>query len=58
LTAWLATHAGGGEPLVLVTHQVNVTSLTGEVPRSGGMVVARREASGRIVTMGELGLDP
>ena len=31
----------GDRPLVLVTHQVNVTALTGVFPRSGEVVVAR-----------------
>ncbi|WP_443190470.1 histidine phosphatase family protein [Pseudomonas indica] len=30
-----------GEPLVLITHQVNITTLTGEYPRSGeGLILA------------------
>ncbi|MDX2257454.1 MAG: histidine phosphatase family protein [Hyphomicrobiaceae bacterium] len=51
---WLAARSGPPEPIVLVTHQVNITSLTGEVPRSGGMVIARRNGDGRIVTLGEI----
>ncbi len=37
----IAGWAGG--PLVLVTHQVNITALTGIVPADGEMVVVRRE---------------
>lgn len=54
LEDWLREQPRGGEPIVLVTHQVNVTALTGIVPRSGGMVVARRESWGRITVLGEL----
>ncbi|MFN3402320.1 MAG: histidine phosphatase family protein, partial [Ferrovibrio sp.] len=32
-----------GKPAVLVTHQVNITALTGVYPRSGEMVVLRRD---------------
>ncbi len=54
LEAWLEKNAGGDRPVVLVTHQVNITALTGIVPRSGGMVVARRDPSGRIGVLGQL----
>ena len=39
LRALLAASHGG--PLVLVTHQVNITALTGLVPASGEAVVVR-----------------
>lgn len=32
-----------GKPAVLVTHQVNITALTGIYPRSGEMIVVRRD---------------
>ncbi|TAG22895.1 MAG: histidine phosphatase family protein [Rhodobacterales bacterium] len=32
--------------VLIVTHQVNITALTGIVPKSGEIVVARRSASG------------
>jgi len=35
--------------LVLVTHQVNITALTGVVPSPGEMVVAAFEDDGRLV---------
>jgi len=35
-----------GRPLVLVTHQVNITELTGIFPASGEIVVLAREADG------------
>jgi phosphohistidine phosphatase SixA len=35
---------------ILVTHQVNITALTGIVPRSGEIIVARRAPEGLIVT--------
>ncbi|MDX2288756.1 MAG: histidine phosphatase family protein [Hyphomicrobiaceae bacterium] len=54
LEAWLATQDGNRQPIVLVTHQVNITALTGIVPRSGGIVIARREPTGRIVVLAEL----
>ncbi|HMO73647.1 MAG TPA: histidine phosphatase family protein, partial [Paracoccaceae bacterium] len=37
-----------GERLVLVTHQVNVTALTGIVPRAGEIVVLSRDDLGRL----------
>ncbi|HKJ64886.1 MAG TPA: hypothetical protein VJ969_05765, partial [Desulfopila sp.] len=41
-------------PLILVTHQVNITALTGVHPSSGEMVIVRREKSGEIVVVGTL----
>ena len=41
-------------PLVLVTHQVTITALTGVYPRSGEVVVARREDNGAITVLGSL----
>lgn len=40
LLAWLREQRFGG-PAVLVTHQVNITGLIGEVPDRGEMIVAR-----------------
>lgn len=54
LEDWLREQPPGGTPIVLVTHQVNITALTGIVPQSGGMVVARLERWGRIAVLGEL----
>jgi phosphohistidine phosphatase SixA len=43
-----------GPPRVLVTHQVNITSLTNVVPRSGEMVVVRPAVDGSVRVMGRL----
>ena len=48
-------HAG---PLrVLVTHQVNITALTGVTPRSGEMIVVQPVAGGGVRLVGRLGGD-
>lgn len=44
-------------PLVLVTHQVNITALTGVYPASGEVVVIRRGSAGRYPVMGTLRTD-
>ena len=44
---------GGPGALVAVTHQVNITALTGIVPASGEGVVLRRE-SGSLVVVGRI----
>ena len=57
LTKWLAEALAenkGSGPLVLVTHQVTITALTGVYPRSGEIVVARRDANGAITVLGSL----
>tara|TARA_R110000868_G_scaffold1554_4_gene12507 strand:+ start:8320 stop:8916 length:597 start_codon:yes stop_codon:yes gene_type:complete len=51
LKAWLAENRGS-EPLVLVTHQVNITALTKVYPRSGEIVVARLDDGGGIRVLG------
>lgn len=56
LTAWLARQQLN-TPLVLVTHQVNITALTGVFPASGEMVFLRREGSGRFTVAGSLETD-
>lgn len=43
-----------GLPRVLVTHQVNITGLTGVVPRSGEMIVVLPAADGSARVMGRL----
>ncbi len=43
-----------GQPLVLVTHQVNITALTGVVPGSGEMVVIRPKTDGGVEVLGRL----
>ncbi|MDP3406816.1 histidine phosphatase family protein [Bosea sp. (in: a-proteobacteria)] len=40
--------------VVMVTHQVNITALTGVFPASGEMVVLTRDPQGGIVTVGRL----
>jgi phosphohistidine phosphatase SixA len=40
------------QPVVLVTHQVNVTGFTGVYPGSGEMVVVRRKTDGSFETVG------
>ena len=40
--------------VLMVTHQVNITDLTGVFPASGEMVVLKRDASGAVVTVGRL----
>jgi broad specificity phosphatase PhoE len=42
-----------GKPLVMVTHQVNITALTGVYPRSGEIIVVRPE-NGRFSVMGKI----
>jgi len=44
---------GQGRAL-LVTHQVNITALTGIVPRSGEIVVTRIDAAGSLEVLGRL----
>ncbi len=53
LRAWLADHESD-EPLVLVTHQVNIRALTGEHTRSGEIVVVRRDTGGKMTVLGSL----
>ena len=53
LRAWLAQQ-DLTRPLVLVTHQVNITALTGVYPASGEMVVIRPAASGQWQVVGRV----
>jgi len=53
LTKWI-TGYDDKAPLVLVTHQVNITALTEVYPRSGEMVVARRDENGNIRVLGTI----
>ena len=56
LRAWLSQQ-DLTTPLVLVTHQVNITALTGVYPASGEMVVIRPAASGQWQVVGSLAMD-
>jgi phosphohistidine phosphatase SixA len=42
------------EPLVLVTHQVNISALTGVFPSSGEIVVVKRNAEGELKVLGSI----
>jgi phosphohistidine phosphatase SixA len=52
LRQWLTTQPLA--PLVLVTHQVNITALTGIYPASGEMVALRRTSAGELEVLGRL----
>lgn len=57
LAAWIQKDKStrtAGNPLVLVTHQVNITALTGTYPRSGEIVVARYAEDGNVKVVGRL----
>jgi hypothetical protein len=41
-------------PLVLVTHQVNITALTRIYPDAGDIVVVKRTADGKLRVVGTL----
>ena len=53
LKSWLAGRAPAG-PAVLVTHQVNITALTGVFPVSGQIVVVRPEQGGGVTVLGSI----
>lgn len=53
LESWLAAQALD-RPLVLVTHQVNITALTGVYPRSGEMIVLKRSKDGALTLAGRM----
>jgi phosphohistidine phosphatase SixA len=52
--AYIAEARAGGN-LVLVTHQVNITALTGVVPAPGEMIVLRAELGGALRVVGRHG---
>ena len=54
LRDWLGEQDLGAAPLVLVSHQVNITALTGVFPRSGEMVVVERKKDGRLQVAGTI----
>jgi phosphohistidine phosphatase SixA len=53
LKEWLARQ-NLGRPLVLVTHQVNITAISGIYPASGELVIMRRAKSGQLSTVGTI----
>ena len=53
LREWLDQQALG-EPVVLVTHQVNITALTGVYPGSGELVIVRRSETGDLTVVGTI----
>jgi phosphohistidine phosphatase SixA len=56
LKEWLAQQELS-QPLVLVSHQVNITALTGVFPSSGELVVLRRGTDGQLTLVGTLETD-
>ena len=53
LVRWLQS-VDSNTPLVLVTHQVNITALTGIVPRSGEMLFIGLQSSGKVTVEGSI----
>lgn len=50
----LSALPSGAPTVVMITHQVNITALTGVFPASGEMVVLKRDAQGGATTVGRL----
>lgn len=50
----IKAHRGKPGVLVLVSHQSNIIDLTGIAPSSGGAVVVRADAKGKIKVVGEI----
>jgi phosphohistidine phosphatase SixA len=53
LGKWIA-EADLDRPIVLVTHQVNITALTGVYPASGELVIVRRTDDGALAVAGTI----
>jgi len=53
LREWLDQQALS-EPIVLVTHQVNITALSGVYPGSGELVIVRRSETGDLTVVGSI----
>lgn len=53
LRKWLDAYRGS-KPLVLVTHQVNITALTGRGVRSGEIVIFKMKPNGRRSVLGSI----
>ena len=56
LAAWLEKREPE-RPLVLVTHQVNITAMTGVFPDSGELVIVRRDRDGGFSVSGTINTD-
>ena len=56
IRTWL-TEQTPGTPVVLVTHQVNITALTGVYPASGELVVVRLRPDGTLDVVGSIETD-
>lgn len=56
LKAWIAGQ-DLRHPLVLVTHQVNITALTDVFPASGEIVIVRRSKAGEFTVVGSIQMD-
>lgn len=56
LRTWIARQSSDA-PRVLVTHQVNITQLTGVFPAVGELVVVRPSADGRVEILGTIRTD-
>jgi phosphohistidine phosphatase SixA len=50
----IAAHRQQEGVVIMVTHQVNITALTGIVPQSGAAVVVQANDKGEVVVIGEL----
>ncbi|MDX2256871.1 MAG: histidine phosphatase family protein [Pseudanabaenaceae cyanobacterium bins.39] len=50
----IANHRQQDGVVIMVTHQVNITALTGIVPQSGASVVVQANDAGDVVVIGEL----
>jgi len=53
LSEWLAGQ-DLKQPLFLVTHQVNITALTGVYPGSGELVIVHRSNAGDLTVVGTI----
>ena len=56
LVEWLARQTLN-KPLLLVTHQVNITALTGVYPSSGEIVIIHQSDMGKIKVVGSINTD-
>lgn len=53
LRQWIARQSLNS-PLILVTHQVNITALTDVYPQSGELVILRRDTAGELSVVGTI----